>query len=144
MKIAKEFRWEMGHRLQCHKGKCFNLHGHSYKLLVELQGGVEKNGMVLDYFDVKEIIEPLVDELDHTVIISKNDVELKGAIEKLKTDYILVDFETTAENLCNYFLNKIKSSKLPSNITDITVKVFETENTYAEESICLIDYSYHD
>ena len=55
MKIAKEFRWEMGHRLLEHKGKCYNLHGHSYKLLVEFGGEVEPNGMVMDYFDVKKI-----------------------------------------------------------------------------------------
>ena len=144
MKIAKEFRWEMGHRLQCHKGKCFNLHGHSYKLLVEFTGGIEENGMVLDYFDVKEIISPIVEELDHSVIINNKDVALKEAIQKLNSDHVLVDFETTAENLCHYFLNKIKKADLPSNITDIMVKVFETENTYAEETICLIDYSHHD
>ncbi len=144
MKIAKEFRWEMGHRLQCHKGKCFNLHGHSYKLLVEFKGGIEKNGMVLDYFDVKELVGPIVEKLDHSVIISKSDVPLREAIEKLNSAYILVDFETTAENLCHYFLNNIKEAELPSNITDIMVKVFETENTYAEESVCLIDYNYHD
>lgn len=144
MKIAKEFRWEMGHRLQCHKGKCINLHGHSYKLLVEFTGGVEDNGMVLDYFDVKEIIGPIVEELDHSVIISNKDVALKDAIEKLNSDHVLVDFETTAENLCHYFLDKIKTANLPSNITDIMVKVFETENTYAEETLCLIDYSSHD
>lgn len=137
MKIAKEFRWEMGHRLKNHKGKCINLHGHSYKLLVELTGKVQDDGMVLDYFDVKEIISPLIDELDHSVIISKDDLELKEAIQKLKSDFVLVDFESTAENLCYYFLNKIKDADLPNNITGIMVKVFETENTYAEEAITL-------
>ena len=144
MKIAKEFRWEMGHRLLCHKGKCFNLHGHSYKLLVEFQGGVESNGMVIDYFDVKEIISPIVDKLDHAVIINNEDEGLKEAIIKLNSDHVIVNFETTAENLCHYFLDKIKEADLPKNITNILVKVFETENTYAEESICLIDYSNHD
>ena len=144
MKIAKEFRWEMGHRLLCHKGKCFNLHGHSYKLLVEFQGGVESNGMVIDYFDVKEIIAPIVEELDHSVIINAEDVKLKDAIESLNSDHVIVNFETTAENLCHYFLDKIKAANLPNNITNIMVKVFETENTYAEETLSLIDYSNHD
>ncbi|MCB0746545.1 MAG: 6-carboxytetrahydropterin synthase [Ignavibacteriales bacterium] len=144
MKIAKEFRWEMGHRLQCHKGKCYNLHGHSYKLIVEFSGGITEEGMVLDYFDVKEIIAPLVDELDHSVIISSKDLELKEAIQKLNSAHVIVDFESTAENLCHYFLNKIKAEKLPPNITKIKVRVCETENTYAEEEVSLIDYSQHD
>jgi 6-pyruvoyltetrahydropterin/6-carboxytetrahydropterin synthase len=144
MKIAKEFRWEMGHRLQCHKGKCYNLHGHSYKLVVEFTGGINETGMVLDYFDVKEIIGPLVEELDHTVIVSKNDQQLLEMLQKLNSAHVIVNFDTTAENLCFYFLNKIKDKELPSKITHIKVRVCETENTYAEEEICLIDYSNND
>ena len=137
MKIAKEFRWEMGHRLLLHPGKCLNLHGHSYKMLVEFTGEVEDNGMVLDYFDVKKIITPLVDELDHAIIVNKSDSKLLEAVELLNSDFVLVDFESTAENLCYYFLDKIKSADLPKNITEIMVKIFETENTYAEERIKL-------
>ena len=138
MKIAKEFRWEMGHRLQCHKGKCFNLHGHSYKLLVEFIGNVEDNGMVMDYFDVKEVVAPIVDKLDHSVVISKDDVELLEAIQKLNSDHVIIDYESTAENLCGYFLDKISKSDLPKNINSIMVRVFETENTYAEDSLTII------
>ena len=138
MKIAKEFRWEMGHRLQFHNGKCVNLHGHSYKLLVEFSGNVEANGMVLDYFDVKEIVGPIVKELDHSVVISKNDKELIEAIKSLKSDYVILNYESTAENLCHYFLDKIGNANLPKNITDIMVKVYETESTYAEASESLI------
>ena len=137
MKIAKEFRWEMGHRLQCHKGKCINLHGHSYKLLVEFTGDVETNGMILDYFVVKEIVAPIVEELDHSVVISKNDLELIEIIKKINSAYVIIDYETTAENLCHYFLEKIKKKNLPKNITEIMVKIFETENTYAEEKLIL-------
>jgi len=137
MKIAKEFRWEMGHRLQCHKGKCYNLHGHSYKLLVEFTGGVETTGMVLDYFDVKEIISPIVDELDHTVLVWDKDTSLVEALQKLNSNHVIIGYESTAENLCKYFLDKIKNTKLPNNISSVKVKVFETENTYAEDEISL-------
>ncbi len=138
MKIAKEFRWEMGHRLQCHKGKCYNLHGHSYKLLVEFIGDVEVNGMVMDYFDVKEVVGPIVGELDHSVVISKHDVELLEAIKQLNSAHVILDYESTAENLCGYFLDKIAKTDLPENITGIMVRVFETENTYAEDSITIV------
>ena len=137
MKIAKEFRWEMGHRLLCHKGKCFNLHGHSYKLLVEFTGTTENNGMVLDYFDVKKIVAPIVEELDHTVIINKDDVELLETIKKLNSAHVIINYESTAENLCHYFLDKIKKTELPKNITKIKVRIFETESTYAENEINL-------
>jgi 6-pyruvoyltetrahydropterin/6-carboxytetrahydropterin synthase len=134
MKIAKEFRWEMAHRLQCHKGKCFNLHGHSYKMEVEFEGSTNENsGMVLDYFEVKDIVAPLVEELDHTVIIWEKDSILLQKITELNSAHVIVPFETTAENLTKYFLDRISKAKLPSTIAKIKVRVCETENTYAED-----------
>lgn len=136
MKIAKDFRWEMAHRLQCHKGKCFNLHGHSYKLQIEFEGKVEKkNGMVLDYFDVKDIVSPIVNKLDHTVAIWEKDTQLIEMVQNLKSAHVILSFETTAENLVGYFLNEVKKANLPSNIIAIKVRVCETENTYAEDEI---------
>jgi 6-pyruvoyltetrahydropterin/6-carboxytetrahydropterin synthase len=135
MKIAKEFRWEMGHRLKFHQGKCINLHGHSYKMMVEFTGDVDENGMVLDYYDVKEIVAPLVEELDHGFLVYENDTELQEMLKKLNSKHTVVKFESTAENLCKYFLEKIAERELPGNINKISVKVFETENTYAEEEL---------
>ena len=137
MKIAKEFRWEMGHRLKFHKGKCINLHGHSYKMMVEFSGEIDGNGMVLDYYDVKEIIAPIVEELDHGFLVYEQDKELVEILKKLNSKHTVVNFESTAENLCKYFLKKISEKELPKNINGISVKVFETENTYAEEELNL-------
>ena len=138
MKIAKSFRWEMAHRLQCHKGKCFNLHGHSYKMEVEFEGSVDSNtGMVLDYFAVKDIVAPLVKKLDHSVIIWEKDKILIEKISELNSAHVIVPFESTAENLVGYFLEKISKSNLPKNIIKVKVRVCETENTYAEDEMVL-------
>lgn len=137
MKIAKEFSWEMGHRLTFHKGKCKNLHGHTYKCMVELNGIQDYNGMILDYYELKKIVDPILEELDHSFMVYKNDIELLNALEKMNSRKVVVDFETTAENICLYLLEKIKSSALPSNIKSIKVRVLETENSYAEEEAAL-------
>lgn len=134
MKVAKEFRWEMGHRLNFHKGKCKNLHGHSYKMMVEFEGEPDENGMVIDYYDIKRIIHPVVDELDHSIMVHDKDLELQEALRKLDSKMVVTPFESTAENLCIYFLEKICSLELPDNVSRASVKIFETENTYAEES----------
>lgn len=132
MKIAKEFTWEMGHRLPFHEGKCRNLHGHSYKCMIELGGEPDKNGMILDYYDMKIIIEPILEELDHSFMVFNGDKELIEVLDKLNSKKIVVDFQTTAENICIYLLEKIKSSDMPTNIHSLKVRVLETENTYAE------------
>ncbi len=137
MKIAKEFRWEMGHRLPFHKGKCKNLHGHSYKMMVEFEGEIDSNGMVLDYYDVKEMIAPIIEELDHSFMVYKGDVELIEVLEKLNSKNVIVDFQTTAENICHYFLNRIKNSNPPEEINKIKVWIYETESTYAVDELSL-------
>ena len=137
MKIAKDFRWEMGHRLPFHDGKCKNLHGHSYKMMVEINGDLDENGMVLDYYVVKEIIQPLVEELDHSCMVKNDDVQLIELLKKMNSKHVVTEFHSTAENMVYYFLNKIKSAGLPKNIHGIKVKIFETETTYAEDEIIL-------
>lgn len=137
MKIAKEFKWEMGHRLTFHHGKCKNLHGHSYRCMIELSGKPDENGMLLDYYDLKKIIDPIIEKLDHSFMVYEKDYELIDVLDKLNSNKVVVDFESTAENICTYLLNEIKKTSLPSNIEGIKVRVLETENTYAEEECVL-------
>jgi 6-pyruvoyltetrahydropterin/6-carboxytetrahydropterin synthase len=137
MKIAKEFRWEMGHRLPFHQGKCVNLHGHSYKMLVEVEGDLDENGMVIDYYNLKEIINPVVEELDHAYLVWKGDTELISVLDQLKSKKVLIEYHSTAENMCVYFLDKIKNAGLPENVKSIKVRIYETIDDYAEETLIL-------
>lgn len=135
MKIAKEFRWEMGHRLPEHFGLCKNIHGHSYKMIVEFEGELDKNQMVIDYYDVEKIINPVIEKLDHAFMVNVNDKIVLEFLEKMNSKKILVDFNSTAENICAYLLSEIKKTNLPSNISSVKVRVYETQFDYAEEQI---------
>jgi 6-pyruvoyltetrahydropterin/6-carboxytetrahydropterin synthase len=137
MKIAKEFRWEMGHRLPEHFDKCKNIHGHSYKMIVELNGDVEESGMVMDYYDVKKIIKPIIEKLDHAFMVYKDDEEIISFLKKMKSKMVVVEFQSTVENICKYFLKEIKKISLPKNIERVSVRIYETEDDYAEETIQL-------
>ncbi|MBE0539251.1 MAG: 6-carboxytetrahydropterin synthase [Ignavibacterium sp.] len=134
MKIAKEFRWEMGHRLPEHFGLCKNIHGHSYKMIVEFEGELDKNQMVIDYYDVEKIIHPVIEKLDHSFMVNKKDKVVLEFLEKMNSKKVIVDFNSTAENICNYLLSEIKKCVLPSNISSIKVRVYETQFDYAEET----------
>lgn len=134
MKIAKTFDWEMGHRLPFHKGKCKNLHGHSYKLRLEIEGEPDEQGMLIDFYDVKKIVNPIIENLDHAFMVYKEDKELIDALEKLNSKTVVVGFQSTAENICNYFIDEIKKVPLPKNIKKITAWIYETEDSYAEEN----------
>lgn len=137
MKIAKEFRWEMGHRLPDHFGQCKNIHGHSYKMLVEFDGELNKDEMVIDYYDVEKIINPIIAKLDHAFMVNKDDKIVLGFLEKMNSKKVVVDFQSTAENICSYLLNEIRQASLPNNVKKIKVRVYETTDVYAEETLTL-------
>lgn len=69
--ISKTFTFEAAHQLPNHDGLCKNLHGHSYVGVIEVTLGElidygAKEGMVMDYGDLKSLIEPLREQyLDH-------------------------------------------------------------------------------
>ena len=91
--------------------------------------------MILDYYDMKTIIQPVIDELDHAFMVYQDDKEVLEFLDKINSRKVVVDFQSTAENICLYLLKKIKETDLPENIKSVKVKVLETENTYAEEEI---------
>lgn len=137
MRIAKEFNWEMGHRLPEHFGKCKNIHGHSYKMLVEIEGDVMENGMVMDYYHLKDAIEPLVEKLDHAFLTYEGDKEVIDFLIKMNSKKMIVNFQSTVENITRFFLEEIRKSNLPKNIHKIKVRVCETPDDYAEEEISI-------
>ncbi len=67
MKVAKRFRWEAVHRLSWHEGQCRHFHGHSYRVVVELDGELAENDMLLDFKLVKRILTPLVEKWNYAV-----------------------------------------------------------------------------
>ena len=134
MKIAKEFRWEMGHRLPEHFGLCKNIHGHSYKMIIEFEGELNKNEMVIDYYDVEKIINPIIEKLDHAFMVNKNDKVVLEFLEKMNSKKVVVDFQSTAENICTYILSEVKKANLPSNVKEVRVRVYETSDDYAENT----------
>ncbi len=66
--LIKEYRFEAAHRLpHVPTGhKCARLHGHSFKVEIEVYGPVDAHtGWFIDYGVLDEVILPLISELDH-------------------------------------------------------------------------------
>lgn len=69
MLISKEFRFDAAHNLINYHGKCERLHGHTYRLRVTLEGIPDKDGMILDFTELKKTVNDLVvSQLDHSYI----------------------------------------------------------------------------
>jgi 6-pyruvoyltetrahydropterin/6-carboxytetrahydropterin synthase len=55
--VTRTFTFEAAHQLPWHTGKCRNLHGHSYRLEVTVEGPLGDHGIVVDFADIKDVVE---------------------------------------------------------------------------------------
>jgi 6-pyruvoyltetrahydropterin/6-carboxytetrahydropterin synthase len=140
IRITKQFTFETGHALYGYDGKCKNVHGHSYKLSVTVIGkpitdtSNVKYGMVIDFGDLKKIVkEEIVDLFDHATVFNQNTPHVDLANELMSRGHhvILVTYQPTSENMVIDFAEKI-SKRLPQNIKLHSLKLQETESSFAE------------
>jgi 6-pyruvoyltetrahydropterin/6-carboxytetrahydropterin synthase len=136
MTVAKRFRWEAAHRLPWHSGPCDNLHGHSYRMTVELEGTPDARGMLIDFQDVKRALKPLVDTWDHAILVAEADEELLQIARQTGWRHAVLPCDTTAENLAAHvaeYLCREAGDMLRANDVDtVRVRLAETETCYAE------------
>lgn len=140
IRLTKRYTFETGHALYGYDGKCRNIHGHGYKLFVTIIGEPiqdnthVKHGMVMDFGDLKKIVKTeIVDEYDHAIVLNKNSPhkELGEELKEKGHHVILADFQPTSEMLVIHFAEIIQE-RLPENVELFSVKLQETETSYAE------------
>ena len=140
IRITKKFRFEAAHALYGYDGKCKNIHGHNYNLFVTVIGvpvsdsSNVKNGMVMDFGDLKKIVNSeIIEKFDHSVIFNKKSPH-KELADNLVNDgnkVVMADYQPTIEQMVIDFANKI-SSKLPNDVKLHSLKLEETETSYSE------------
>jgi 6-pyruvoyltetrahydropterin/6-carboxytetrahydropterin synthase len=94
--LTRQFTFQAAHILPWHSGKCARLHGHSYRLEVSITGPLDGNGVVLDFNDLRDLVErQIIGPLDHTMLNDYFDnptVELVAAwvLETLRKELAIV------------------------------------------------------
>ncbi len=140
IRLTKIFTFETAHALWGYDGKCKNIHGHSYKLYVTVKGIPSndvhnvKNGMVMDFGDLKSIIKRLIiDPLDHAIILNALTEHKKLGEQLIKEGHkvIFTNYQPTCENMLMDFAEKIQS-ELPAAIILAKLTLYETETSYGE------------
>ena len=68
--LAKEyFKFSAAHFLIFPDGSSERLHGHNYRVQVEIEARLSRHGLVLDFKQVKPVVRELCDELDEHWLI---------------------------------------------------------------------------
>ena len=138
IRITKEFKFEMAHALMGYDGPCRNIHGHSYYLYVTIAGeplnqpGHPKNGMVMDFSVLKEIVNrEVIKKLDHSLVLNNQTPSAETDALRSFHNIVLLPYQPTCENLVADFAVRLKAL-LPAGVILHSLRLSETVTSYAE------------
>lgn len=113
--LKAEHSFDSAHFLANYEGKCGNIHGHRWKIEIEIQSenlvnGGQLDGMVIDFGDLKSDVKAMADYYDHALIIQEGTMreETLRSICEDGFKVIEVKFRPTAENFAAFFFKAMK------------------------------------
>ena len=132
--LKTEAAFDSAHFLTDYYGKCENLHGHRWRVVVYLeQDALQTEGtmrdMVLDFGVFKRAVREVADSLDHTFLVEEGSLKpaTMAALEEEGFTLTVLPFRTTAENLARWFCEQLQGRGLPVSQVDC----YETPNNCA-------------
>jgi len=123
VKIQTEVKLDSAHRLPNYIGKCANLHGHTWKIVITVDAEVlDINEFAVDFVKVKEVMN----KYDHTY--------LNNFIENPNAENLAYKFANEIKELGNQYMEGT-ASPIGNRFNYVTVKVYESEVSFAEVTI---------
>jgi 6-pyruvoyltetrahydropterin/6-carboxytetrahydropterin synthase len=119
--VSVEHSFAAGHSLRNYRGKCENVHGHNYRLLVTVKGEqLDSAGLLVDFVELKRVLREVAERLDHQFI---NDIPPFDVLNP------------SAENIAQYFYQEIGKGIAAGNgdgrVQIAEVKIWETDTSSA-------------
>jgi len=125
MFLTKAFTFDSAHNLTGYHGSCENLHGHTYKLEVTVTGSMSEEGMVVDFHDLKIVVEKnIIKKLDHQYL--NEIIPTRTTCENISL-WIWKELEPYIE-LLNCKLHKITLYETPDSKVEIIQNKHKNEN----------------
>jgi 6-pyruvoyltetrahydropterin/6-carboxytetrahydropterin synthase len=137
--IMRRIRFCAGHRLFQHGGKCEHFHGHNYLAdFFVTADGQDDVGRVVDFADLKARCKGWLDDYwDHSFLVYDKDQNAIDSLKMVKPSRLfLLPYNPTAENMAKYLVEVAAPNFMQgSGGTVVSVRIWETEDSYAEASI---------
>lgn len=132
--LKTEQCFDAAHFLKGYQGKCHNLHGHRWRVVVKIQAAAlqpegQCRGMILDFADLKQSLKAICDYYDHSLIYEQGSLKDNTVAALLAEDFCLheVPFRPTAEEFARHIYQTLQEEGY-----DLTeVEVYETPNNCA-------------
>jgi 6-pyruvoyltetrahydropterin/6-carboxytetrahydropterin synthase len=128
---------------------CERLHGHNWRVAVEVAGPLDENRYVFDFIALRDHLQGIVNRLDHrmllplshpAILVTAGESEVEARFEGRRwvfprEDCILLPVKnTTAEELAAWIAGEMKGSvfdQVPHQLTELRVEVEENFGQWA-------------
>jgi 6-pyruvoyltetrahydropterin/6-carboxytetrahydropterin synthase len=112
-----------GHFITYNGEHCERLHGHNYRVAVEVEGDLDENQYVVDFIALKDLTRAITEELDHRMLLPTRSslIQLAEEGSNLRVSYrdrywsfprdecvLLPIANTTAELLADYIAGRLR------------------------------------
>lgn len=140
--VTRIFEFDAAHRVMNEKVKCFNLHGHRFKVEATFEYTTKGSlGYAIDFKEIKRIVGAWIDEkLDHACILNPNDEQLIMLCRShnwrlhIMGMGALGDINPSAENLASELFYVIRQlfSEEKIGVRLLRIRLYETPNCWVE------------
>lgn len=159
IEIAKDYlKFSAAHFLIFPDGSAERLHGHNYKVYVDVNTRLDEHGLVLNFIEIKPLIRQLCDELDEHLLIPGEHPELRcearddGLSEiRYRERYYLIPTgeiivlpisNSSAENLAGWFADQlVERIRTNFDAIDLLQLVVGVEETPGQRGVVTLDFS---
>lgn len=155
--LTKIFEFDAAHRVMNERVKCFNLHGHRFKLeLTFSYDEVGSLGYAIDFKEIKRVAGNFVDKyFDHSCVLNPKDVDLINICKSNNWKLWVMGMGDTnytnpsAENMANEFfvilrymfkclgdtvkLQSLRFYETPTCWVDIDEITYQPKNNFLEQ-----------
>jgi 6-pyruvoyltetrahydropterin/6-carboxytetrahydropterin synthase len=115
--LMVETNFSSAHQLRGYKGECEKLHGHSWKVQVNVVAErLNEMDMAIDFHEMKEIVNEVISPLDHSFL---NEI------------FPFTEKNPSSENIAKWIYDSLKKRLDSGNIQLSSVTVWESEITSA-------------
>lgn len=144
--ITRIFEFDSAHRVMNEKVKCFNLHGHRWKVEATFSySDMSELGYAIDFKEIKRLVGDFIDTyFDHATILNPMDKDLIKLCEDNGWKMWLMglgkhleeDVNPSAENIASelFYIIRTMFYGNPYKISLENIRLYETPNCWVDTS----------
>lgn len=156
VRVTKDYLvFSAGHFITYNGDQCERLHGHNYRLGIELEGTLDENGYVFDFLALLELGRRLVGELDHRMLVPTGNAHLAITADDRRVRIVYREKEwefpsedcvilpianTTTELLARHIAARVRDGLKVNHGFEPRIVRVELEENFGQWAECVLQF----